>query len=123
MKTESPLDKPIYALIRDIVRQIPAGRVATYGQIASIAGKCTPRMVGYTMSGLPKGSDVPWQRVVNAAGEISPRGNFESTLIQRDRLEAEGITFQEDGSIKLDDFLWAGPEWGWLVEQGLNPEI
>lgn len=120
MNDASPLDKPIYALIRDIVRQIPAGKVATYGQVASIAGKCTPRMVGYTMSGLPKGSDVPWQRVVNSAGRISPRGNFESIVIQRERLESEGVVFRDDGSIDLSIYTWDGPKLGWMIEQGIG---
>lgn len=123
MAEQNHLDRPVYQKIRNIARQIPKGRVATYGQIASFVERCTPRMVGYTMAGLPTDSDVPWQRVVNAAGRISPRGNFESSLRQRDLLDAEGVTFREDGSIDLEHYLWEGPDWGWLVENDMDPSL
>ena len=60
---------PVYERILDVVRQIPAGTVATYGQVAMIAGGCTPRMVGYCLASLDPGSDVPWQRVINHDGQ------------------------------------------------------
>ena len=56
-----------------VVRQIPAGKVASYGQIAEIVGDCTARVVGYAMAAAP--DDVPWQRVVNAQGKVSPRAD------------------------------------------------
>ena len=64
----------VYDRVLEVVRQIPRGQVATYGQIAMIVGNCTPRMVGYCMASLDPDSDVPWQRVINAQGRISPAG-------------------------------------------------
>ena len=66
---------PVYGRILDVVRQVPQGQVATYGQIAMIAGDCTPRMVGYCLAALDPVSDVPWQRVINYKGMVSPRSN------------------------------------------------
>jgi methylated-DNA-protein-cysteine methyltransferase-like protein len=97
-----------------VVRQIPAGRVATYGQIARLiplpAGvdlqsylAFGPRWVGSAMAGCP--DDVPWQRVINAKGEISPRPGAEQ---QRRLLEAEGVAFDERGRVDLGRFGWQG---------------
>ena len=74
---------PVYERILDVVRQIPAGRVATYGQVAMIAGGCTPRMVGYCLAALDPGSDVPWQRVINYKGKVSPRSSGHGSQGQR----------------------------------------
>lgn len=122
MAEEQSEIKPIYKQIYAIVEQIPAGCVATYGQIAHIVGCNTPRMVGYAMAGLPPGSDVPWHRVINAAGKISPRGNALSTDVQRQRLEDEGVAFTKAGNVNLSKFRWGGPPWAWLVENGIDPE-
>lgn len=122
MPENSPEFKPIYKQIYAVVEQIPAGCVATYGQIAHIVGCSTPRMVGYAMAGLPQGSDVPWHRVINSAGKISPRGSALSTDVQRQRLEDEGITFTKAGNVTLKTYQWAGPPWAWLVENGIDPE-
>lgn len=91
-----------------MVRLIPAGTVATYGQIASIVGCCTPRQVGYALAALPHGSDVPWQRVINARGEISLNPNG-SGAFQREILEREGVRFNEGGQTDLNKFGWHGP--------------
>lgn len=89
------------------VRQIPRGRVATYGQIASIAGlEGHARQVGYALAALPQDSDVPWHRVVNSFGEISTRSAGDSHELQRVLLEAEGIEFDESGRIDLPRFAW-----------------
>jgi methylated-DNA-protein-cysteine methyltransferase related protein len=94
----------IYAAIQ----KIPAGQVATYGQIAALAGlPGHARQVGYALSALPDGSSVPWHRVVNARGEISLRsGGSDSHLLQRARLEAEGVAFDAQGRIPLELFQW-----------------
>ena len=113
-----PLTKPVYQRILQIARLIPLGQVATYGQIAWIEGHCTPRMVGYAMAGLPAGSDVPWQRVINSQGKISPRGDLSSTMEQRFLLEEEGIVFDAEERVDLQRFGWAGPDPAWLAENG-----
>ncbi len=94
-----------YEKIWRAVRRIPRGRVATYGQIARVAGMDgQPRLVGYAMHALPPGSQVPWHRVINAAGRISLPGP--SGREQRWKLEAEGIEFSPAGRISLKHYQW-----------------
>ena len=94
-----------HALIHRVVSRIPKGRVATYGQIARLAGlRGQARLVGYAMHALPAGTRVPWQRVVNARGMISLPGS--SAARQRERLQREGVHFDARGRIDLDRFLW-----------------
>lgn len=98
--------------IWNVVRRIPKGRVATYGQVAYEAGlPRAARQVGYAMAALPEGSDVPWHRVVNARGEVSRRsgrgaGGRSAERIQRALLEAEGVAFDARGRIDLERFRW-----------------
>lgn len=104
-------DASLYPRIYAIVRQIPRGRVATYGQIAALVGPpCHARLVGWAMAALPAGTDVPWQRVINAQGKISLRQYSRGHELQRKRLEAEGVQFDEDGRVDLARYGWAGPE-------------
>lgn len=98
----------LYERIYRVVRMIPAGRVATYGQIAAIVGRCTPRQVGYAMAALPHG-DVPWHRVINMKGRISFPKNSPGEAEQRTLLEAEGIVFDESGRVDLGEVGWVGP--------------
>ena len=101
---------PVYDRVIEVVRQIPCGRVATYGQIALIAGECTPRMVGYCLASLDAGSDdVPWQRVINAQGKISPRAAGFGALLQRELLEQEGVEFSDAGRVSFRRFGWLDP--------------
>ncbi|MFN7941399.1 MAG: MGMT family protein [Thermoanaerobaculia bacterium] len=89
------------------VARIPAGRVATYGQIAALAGLPRhARQVGYALYALPEGSEVPWQRVVNARGEVSARRQPGSEPLQRLLLEEEGVVFDAEGRIDLSRFRW-----------------
>lgn len=108
VRSAPPAGSGGYGEIWAVVRRIPRGRVATYGQVAVLAGKPGhARQVGYAMYALPDGSDVPWQRVVNARGEISLRsepGWHEGW--QRHLLEEEGVTFDEHGRIDLAAFGW-----------------
>ena len=99
----------IHESIHRIVRLIPSGRVATYGQIAAFAGRCTPRMVGYALAAIPSGSDVPWHRVINSRGRISLRPGSDGHEVQRGMLESEGVVFDERGRVELERFGWAGP--------------
>ncbi|MBN1371310.1 MAG: MGMT family protein [Anaerolineaceae bacterium] len=103
-ETETPLYLRIYA----IVRQIPPGKVATYGQIGAIAG-CSARLVGYAMAALRSGSypDVPWQRVINRQGKISILDPF-GKYTQRQALEEEGVLFNKDDRIDFNVFGWVG---------------
>lgn len=97
-----------YAQYWEVARRIPRGRVATYGQIAALAGlPGRARQAGYAMAALPDESDVPWHRVVNARGEVSRRaGGSAFEKIQRALLEAEGIMFDASGRIALDRYGW-----------------
>ena len=98
-----------YARIWTAVTKIPAGRVATYGQIATLAGlDGHARQVGYALHNLPDRSDVPWHRVINAKGEISPRSAGDSHELQRMLLEAEGVTFDAKGRVELERYRWTG---------------
>jgi len=100
----------------EIVRQIPPGRVATYGQISGLVSTLSgsspqryrafgPRWVGAAMAACPE--NIPWHRVINAQGKISIRGGSEN--VQRHLLEAEGVTFDSRNRIDLSIFGWAGP--------------
>ena len=102
-----PTASSSYPKIYAAVSRIPKGRVATYGQIASLAGlPRQARLVGYAMHALPAESDVPWHRVVNAAGKISIRGDgLGHDELQAQLLRREGVRFV-DGAIPLARFLW-----------------
>ena len=103
--------KITYDLIHRIVSRIPRGRVATYGQIAELVGiPGQPRRVGYALSALPDGTSVPWQRVVNAKGEISLRSQSGGDSLQRKLLRAEGVRFDRNGRILMDRFQWRARE-------------
>jgi len=97
-----------YTRIHDVVRRIPPGHVASYGQVALLAGLAgRARQVGYAMAALGDDADVPWHRVVNARGEISPRaGGTAFERIQRMLLEEEGVVFDHRGRIDLERFGW-----------------
>ena len=96
-----------YQQIYAVVRCIPKGKVATYGQIALLAGyPGQARQVGYALNALPDDLRVPWQRVINAKGEISPRANPVFEEIQKQILEAEGIHFDSHNRINLSLYQW-----------------
>lgn len=97
-----------YNSIYAVVRLIPAGWVATYGDVAMYVGlPGQARLVGYALHALPPHTAVPWHRVINAKGGISVgRARPGAELEQRFRLEAEGIKFKADGHISLQQFRW-----------------
>ena len=90
-----------------VVRRIPAGRVATYGQVAALAGMPgAARQVGWALHAITEQDDVPWQRVINARGEISSRGIREIEDYQRALLQSEGVIFDQAGRVDLARFAW-----------------
>ncbi|MEK6571496.1 MAG: MGMT family protein [Bacteroidota bacterium] len=95
-----------YQTIWDVVRLIPKGKVATYGDIANLCGLIDQaRLVGYALHSIPANSNVPWHRVINSKGRISlPKvsGQYES---QKRLLEKEGVVFVRD-KIDLDKYGW-----------------
>ena len=96
-----------YEQIYNVVRRIPHGRVATYGQIAELAGlPRQPRMVGYALSALSEYLSIPWHRVINAKGEVSVRSEPDFDQFQRTLLEDEGIEFDAKNRISLTRFRW-----------------
>ncbi|MCP3902986.1 MAG: MGMT family protein [Planctomycetes bacterium] len=103
----TPEVKPLYPRIYAVVKRIPRGRVATYGQVAQLAGLGGhARQTGYALSALPEGSGVPWHRVVNAKGEISVRSEPGCDSEQRVLLEAEGVVFDDRDRIALRTYQW-----------------
>jgi methylated-DNA-protein-cysteine methyltransferase-like protein len=101
-RPRSELRARIYAL----VAVIPHGRVATYGQIAALAGAARhARQVGYALHDLPSGSPLPWHRVINARGEVSRRAEPGWEGLQRRLLEAEGVVFRR-GRVDLERYRW-----------------
>jgi len=88
-----------------IVAAIPQGKVATYGDIARLAGSPrAARQVGGVLRRLPQGTQLPWHRVINRHGAISLQGD--DLLRQRDALAAEGIEISDDGRIALEQYRW-----------------
>jgi len=129
-----PNPKVFNALVWEIVKQIPSGKIATYGQIASMIpppegveppdyDRLSPRWVGNAMNAVsgPHEITVPWQRVINSKGTISlPEGSAAAT-IQRQRLEAEGVKFDEKERVDFEVVGWDGPDSAWLKDKGLFP--
>ena len=97
---------PIYQRILSVIRRVPYGQVATYGQIALIVGDCTPRMVGYCLASLDFDSDVPWHRIINHRGMVSPRSTGHGSQLQRELLEEEGIRFDDKGRVSFRKHGW-----------------
>jgi methylated-DNA-protein-cysteine methyltransferase-like protein len=96
-----------YRRIYAEVRRVPRGRVATYGQIAALAGLPRhARQVGYALHALREGSAIPWHRIVNGRGEVSARSVPGYDEIQRQLLEDEEVEFDARGRIDLSRYLW-----------------
>jgi methylated-DNA-protein-cysteine methyltransferase-like protein len=108
----------LYNRIYEVVRHIPPGRVATYGQVATVVGPpLTAREVGEAMAALrdvQTEPPVPWQRVINAQGKVStgPR--------QQHLLEQEGVVFNAKGYTDLRRYSWQGPDPAWATAHGFQ---
>ena len=98
-----------YARIYSVVRRVPRGRVVAYGAVARLAGVPRgARQVGYALHALAEADrDVPWQRVINAKGEVSPRGEADWASLQRSMLIAEGVVFDQKGRVDLTIYGWS----------------
>jgi len=96
-----------YTDVYDLVRQIPAGKVTTYGIIAARLGHPrASRVIGGALHRNPSPGDIPCHRVVNRKGELAPCFAFGGSQMQRMLLEAEGVSFRPDGTVDLDKCLW-----------------
>jgi methylated-DNA-protein-cysteine methyltransferase related protein len=97
---------PSYRRIYETVLRIPPGRVASYGQVAQLAGlPGRARQVGYALHAIPEGLELPWHRVVNSRGELSLEGDAART--QKQRLRREGVRFDARDRIDLRVFGWS----------------
>lgn len=95
--------------IWQVVALIPRGRVSTYGDVARMAGlPGAARQVGAALRTLPRGTRIPWHRVLNASGRLSLPADSASGRRQRARLESEGVSFRDNGSVELRRFGWDG---------------
>ena len=103
MLTQNP---SVYERVHVLVRKIPRGKVTSYGRIARELEGCTARMVGYALAALPWEADVPWQRVINHQGKVSPRNSGHGSWVQRELLEAEGVVFDAQGRVDFHKFGW-----------------
>jgi methylated-DNA-protein-cysteine methyltransferase-like protein len=129
----SPPDPATFnALVWDIVKQIPAGQVSTYGQIASMIPPPTgvdppqydrlgPIWVGNAMRATPAEQGIPWHRVIGGKGTISLPEASQTAREQRARLEREGVVFDGRGRVDFKAVGWEGPDPSWLQERGLLP--
>jgi len=92
--------------VKQLIKQIPPGKVATYGQIAAYAGNPrASRQVAWILHSSSRKDDLPWHRVINRKGRIS-LPLYRGYETQKNLLEIEGIVFKEDQSIDLDIYLW-----------------
>lgn len=95
--------------IYEIVRKIPRGKVATYGQIARLAGnEKWSRVVGYALHVNPDENEIPCFRVVNRFGGLAPAFAFGGIDVQAKRLRGEGVEVRPDNTVDLDKYLWNG---------------
>lgn len=101
------MEKSTFEKIYDVVRQIPRGKVATYGQVATYAGNPRwARVVGYALHVNPEPIAIPCHRVVTRNGEVSKAFAFGGENIQRQLLAEEGVTFRNDGTVDLELYQW-----------------
>jgi len=125
--SSSPNTQAFNEKVWEIVRQIPPGKVTSYGQIAAMIpppdgmdpksyDSFAARWVGGAMAVCP--NDVPWQRVINSQGKLSLRAGVEQ---QRELLMDEGVFFNDRGRVDFKKFGWQGPTEDWLKMNALYP--
>ncbi|MCC6624607.1 MAG: MGMT family protein [Deltaproteobacteria bacterium] len=99
-----------YARVYAVVSMVPAGRVTTYGDVGTILGSPrVARQVGWALAALPPDTRVPWQRVINAHGTVSWRGELARAALQEALLRAEGVAIDERGRLDLPALRWHYP--------------
>lgn len=127
-----PNAQSFFETVWDIVRQIPAGKVSSYGQIASMIPpdvdteptrmkRLAPRWVGTALRKTPRGKSIPWQRVINSGGAISFPAGSPQAEEQRRLLEMEGVCFDQRGKVDFTRFAWDGPDQDYLRRKNLLP--
>ncbi len=101
-----------------LVQQVPEGEVATYGQIATLAGSArAARAVGNLMrTSYANGVELPWWRIINASGKISLKGDLHRPALQRELLEKEGIEFRASGRCDLESLRWSPDHDFWILQ-------
>jgi len=107
-----------YPYVYRVVAKVPRGKVVTYGQVAAILGvPRAARAVGTALRYLPRSlhRKIPWQRVINAQGGISIRGDMVRAEEQRWLLEDEGVVFDRQGKVDLRAYRWRGPKETWRI--------
>ncbi len=105
-RPEDPLPDFRTAVL-EVVARVPEGRLVSYGQVAALAGHPRrPRQVGMILRGLPEGTELPWQRVVNNQGYVPSKGRWWGAMVQIERLRAEGIEVDEAGNLDLARYRW-----------------
>lgn len=104
----APRRSDTHARIHAVVRLIPRGKVATYGQVAELAGfGAQARLAGYALHALPEGTPLPWHRVLGAGGRLTlVKLSVGAATTQRLRLEREGVRFDARGRVDLDVWRW-----------------
>ena len=122
MTTETSADPDrLLERIYSLIEQIPAGQVASYGQIAFLAEAGSARIVGRALARLPESRRLPWHRVINSQGRIADRKDGgEGDLRQKRLLEAEGVIFDVKGRVDFAVVAWPGPAWTWLEAEGFD---
>lgn len=105
-KAEQMKEKNSFDVIYEIVSEIPRGKVASYGQIAELAGnRRWARVVGYALHAVEEGSSVPWHRVVKKDGEVAGGAESNSGRYQTELLRSEGVEFS-DGHVDMKKYQW-----------------
>ncbi len=100
------MPSPFTLKVKALVRKIPAGKVASYGLIAALAGNPrAARQVAWILHSCSAADPLPWHRVVNRKGKISLKP-FEGYEVQKQRLLKEGVFFDEKDTLELDRYLW-----------------
>jgi len=93
----------IFTEVYRLVKTVPRGKVVTYGQVSELIPGCTPRVVGYAMASINDAS-IPWHRVINSKGEVSPRAWGDNAITQQELLVQEGIEFNDRGKLDLKKY-------------------